>query len=681
MRGANDSPGNATRAGRPRSLLRLGAGCLVGLLLLTGVARADSQPALSYWLLRGADLAAEGNVGKAQDAFVRALRLEPDNKAAISGLLYSLITQVAGGASGDDTAQSRLLHQLVRFRKLAGKDDELWRAYAAGALVLGDPWEALHWFRAGWRDWDRPPRELLFVADWAEALESTGHALLARRLIRQLLPRLLPLALQSAHKGQTPEEHELVRSFALLLRYDQGPASGSFLRKLLLRPLDAAVVLELRALGRKPDKLPSLSSAAFRHGRILRLRGPSQKAQEAASAPASPSLKSKATPDKSEEDDGDDDDDDDSDDGDANDNSDDSDDNDDSDDDQADVEEAESAADSGGTGPSVVSTEVEEEADEPEPTRAFAAMVGGEAHGLGGLLVESAQARGDYTRGRLTLGLRLTYAHLSESQDWVDIASIGLRYGEFDLLAQGRWEFRKGKIELGVGGNLRTIQSVPYGLAHGTYDLGRGLSVDLSVGINQVVDDTSAARLIGTRDRVAAGLYFDLTQREFINGTADWHRYESRAREPLSDGYALYLEAGHRLLLANPGWSIRLSGYFEQNRLVSSLPAGLASLLLDPTLPLSDFVVPEFGMFGAGTTLRRGVPGVEPSDDRRFRLFLDAWLGYLWPLNSVGFDLQLGLGLSARRLGEFSVSAFFSNSRSGGGAEGLSWGAGLRYVY
>jgi hypothetical protein len=57
------------------------------------------------------------------------------------------------------------------------------------------------------------------------------------------------------------------------------------------------------------------------------------------------------------------------------------------------------------------------------------------------------------------------------------------------------------------------------------------------------------------------------------------------------------------------------------------------------------------------------------------------WLGYLWPLNGFGYDAQLGLGLSERRLGELSVSGFVSNSRFGGGAVGFTWGAGLRYVY
>jgi hypothetical protein len=86
-------------------------------------------------------------------------------------------------------------------------------------------------------------------------------------------------------------------------------------------------------------------------------------------------------------------------------------------------------------------------------------------------------------------------------------------------------------------------------------------------------------------------------------------------------------------------------------------------------------------MFGVGSTLRRGIPGVAPTDDHRVRLLADAWLGYLWPTRSVGFDLQLGIGISARRSGELSLNGFLSNSRHPGAADPLSWGAGLKYVY
>ncbi|HNN93126.1 MAG TPA: hypothetical protein PKI03_12690, partial [Pseudomonadota bacterium] len=227
---------------------------------------------------------------------------------------------------------------------------------------------------------------------------------------------------------------------------------------------------------------------------------------------------------------------------------------------------------------------------------------------------------------------------------------------------------------------------VPYAWLHGEYapklGLGSALLFELNLGVNQIIADTNELRLLGTRDRAQLGIDWDLSAREFLNVFFGWQRYQSRRRELLSDGYTLYAELGHRLRLANPGWSVRLSGYLEGNSLQPSLPAWVArKVRSDEALSVDDIVVSGFGMVGLGTTLRRGTPGIAPADDRRFRYFIDVWAGYLFPLDQLGFDLQLGLGYSRPKLGEISLSGYLSNSRFGGGREGASAGLSLRYVY
>lgn len=339
---------------------------------------------------------------------------------------------------------------------------------------------------------------------------------------------------------------------------------------------------------------------------------------------------------------------------------------------------------SGEQGDAAGEPEPEPEIEEPEdlrPERAVAVVAGADASAVGPLLVAGGAVRANLLFGKLALTLRAAHAYLWDGDDRLRPDYDGLRFGELDLSARGKWWLRKGWIELGAGGNLRAEASLAYGSLAGSYQVAPGLYLALGAGLNQVVDDTSGVRLLGARDRVSLGVSFDLTQREFANGVFDWHRYQGRGRAPISDGYVAYLEAGHRLRLADPGWNVRLAAYFEQNRLVPELPAGLAAQLADPATPVSDLVVPEFAMVGAATSLRRGLPGEVPVGDRRLRWFADAWLGYLWPRNEFGFDLQLGLGLSARGAGELAAAGFVSNSRQGGGAEGFSWGVGLKYVY
>lgn len=443
------------------------------------------------------------------------------------------------------------------------------------------------------------------------------------------------------------------------------------------RPNGARRILGFARRHIEPGKLREAQKAlASQEGLIERLRGVEQAANGAPAAAA------KSRPAKTDEDDSEDE---------AEDSGDDDSDDDGDEDEGADATPIAPSAASreSAAAPSTSSADPEDETEEPDSTRVFAPTAGTEAHGLGSLIVASAQARGDLSWHQLGVSVRMGYAHLSESDPTFALDKLGLQRGEFDLAALAKWRFARGKIEVGAGGNLRAAgYSVAYGTLHGDYDLGHGVSGELNVGLNQIVDDTSRLRLLGTRDRVGGGLYFDLTPREFINAVADWHRYQTRGRERLSDGYATYLELGHRLRLANPGLSVRLSAFWEENRLVQALPPDLLRRLglpqsasADDELDVVTFVVPMFAMVGAGLTVRRGVPGVAPVDDHRVRCFADLWLGYLWPVSSVGFDLQLGLGLSTPQLGELSILSFLSNSRQGGGSEGFSWGFGLRYVH
>jgi hypothetical protein len=241
-------------------------------------------------------------------------------------------------------------------------------------------------------------------------------------------------------------------------------------------------------------------------------------------------------------------------------------------------------------------------------------------------------------------------------------------------------------MEVGFAANLRTTDALPAAWLHAEYGprwgLGSSLLFELNAGLNQVVADTNELRLLGTRDRVQGGFDWDLTAREFVNVLLSWQRYLSRRREYLSDGYTLFAEVGHRLRLANPGWSIRLSGYAEQNFFGSTLPRWVSRKVdAEDGITVADLVVDAFAMVGVGTALRRGLPGTAPADDRRLRYLLDVWVGFIWPTDQLGYDVQAGLGYSLPKLGELSLSGYLSNSRFGGGRDGLSTGLSLRWVY
>ena len=55
--------------------------------------------------------------------------------------------------------------------------------------------------------------------------------------------------------------------------------------------------------------------------------------------------------------------------------------------------------------------------------------------------------------------------------------------------------------------------------------------------------------------------------------------------------------------------------------------------------------------------------GVSPIAAGRRRYFADAWIGWLWPVNLVGFEMSAGVTLALPRRQEVSLKAFVANNR------------------
>ncbi len=639
----------------------------------------------------------------------------PAGPSSLARALWAQLASLSRGDLSDVRKRRYLIRLLGRHARAAQHDRHLWRAYTLGSLLLSREDLALRWLRLGYA---KGPADALWLADFAAALAYDGRQETARWIARRALRLLRPAARElarspaaslpaSAELSLGRPERELLRTYVRLLRFAHGSKDGAWLLPDVL-PTTMARWLgqDLLAVWNDSD---GLASRGFEAGRLFRLRPPEPAPRPIAPLPpdsstlaekagasdgrvsssASPKRADEKDEDDEDEDEDEEDEDEDEDDGDG----------DDEDEDEDEEDEDEEAAAglakvlpaSDASVPTVI--EAEDESEDPDSDRRYAVSAGLDVSDLNGLTLVGGSARADFTLGRLGLprfglGLRASYVWFSDTHDWLPLYNVGLELGELDFAIVGRFRLpqERGRIEVGLGGNLRSSHGLPYGWLHAEYapklGLGSALLLELNVGLNQIIADTNELRLLGTRDRLQAGLDWDLTGREFLNVFFGWQRYQSRRRELLSDGYSLYAELGHRLRLASPGWSVRLSGYLEENSLQPDLPAWIArKVRSDETISNDDIVVSGFGMLGLGTTLRRGTPGIAPADDRRFRYFVDAWVGYLWPLDQLGFDLQLGLGYSRPKLGELSLSGYLSNSRFGGGREGASAGLSLRYVY
>lgn len=587
-------------------------------------ARVASESA-GFWLTAARKELRRARPERARAAFLRALQLDPSNGAAMQGLLWVLIEQP------DRPALARALQH---FAGAARRDAQLWRSYAAGLCLLGRYAEALPWFARGARlpagDMAADASERLWLADWVLALSRSGH--------RRAADKLRTLALRELQRAARE-------------RSRQGTAS--------LRVRLAALTADKLRRWELDDEFLAGCSDRLRAAAFLEGAG-----QDAADAdPAAEEQDSAASIDDSEG--------------------------------------------SAGSETAAAAPEDDDADEEDEPTATAAsplslqrpahrlgAVAAYELHSLGGLLIHSALVAVTGTLRHWELGLRAGYTYLDTAGGRLGFQDPSLSLGEFDVAAVLRLRPRSGFFEAMVGGNLRRELSIPYAAARGLYYFGHGVSLHGEVGLNQLTEDTLGLRVLGARDRVLAGLTVEPLRLLYFVTELDWHGYWSRSRESLGDGFAGYLETGYRSHFGPLSFDLRASGFYEYNRLAADLPEDLCDRLLDRCADtgIEDVVLPSYAMVGGGPRLRYGLPGPAASGGGSGRLFayLDGWLGALLhadtpgaavgQTSSVGYDLQLGIGVQLPRgAGRLSASGYLSNSRSGG-FEGTQWGVGVRYT-
>lgn len=226
-----------------------------------------------------------------------------------------------------------------------------------------------------------------------------------------------------------------------------------------------------------------------------------------------------------------------------------------------------------------------------------------------------------------------------------------------------------------LGANLRDDQSLAYGRLSWAPLLGKGWLGRLELSINEIGEETPAFRALGVKDRLSISTLYNITSSDYARLRLGLHRYYTRERSRLAEGYGIGAEIGHFLLRQNPSWQIRLQTSIEDNSLSKELPSELEGIL--PASATVGTLVPDkFSMMGIGTTLIQGIPLGEAGN---YSGFADAWTGWVWPANAFGFNLQVGLGQSISGNDQLALSAFYANT-AGGRTENAYSGVKVQYT-
>lgn len=216
-------------------------------------------------------------------------------------------------------------------------------------------------------------------------------------------------------------------------------------------------------------------------------------------------------------------------------------------------------------------------------------------------------------------------------------------------------------VRMTLGTNQRSDTSLTFGRLEHARSLTRQLQFRLDAWVNRVTEESSALRMIGAKDRLAAGLSANLSSASYARIELALQNFHTRKGAPLGHGNRVEGEVGGTVYSGSPVWLARVSGSAERNRLVDDLPPGLTGGVLSPFQTIDSVLARRFRTFGVGSTLQLGGPD---GPQRRLRGALDAWVGKQWPANELVYTARLVVAIPVTPLSDVRLEASYGDVKS-----------------
>lgn len=556
-----------------------------------------------------------GDYDRAQRVYLRLIEMEPETAAARAELLWMLIDHSNDRTRQQGKKNRHLLAKLLTdWRQMAKEEPALWLPFATGWSMLGKSKEAASYYE---REWVRRPDDHLWLLGYASTLDAVSRSSDARVVRRFALNRLRPEAERAAHPGSTRTEREILNAYVGLVREIYGAGKGSrWLTKVLRSDLEPAVQRGLAAAWRRSDDGIE-SNAWITDSRTLTQRNPwgrfpkapPRRGQQLAVATiADPG----SAPDESEE---------------------------------------------PPPAPLAVNETEAGSGEETVPVNAQLARIEAGVQSINDLVIFSSAAVVRLARGQWAVGARLGVNQLILGDGDPQAGST-----EVEVAGTASYRHRRGLLEIGIGGNLRTDASLVTGWLTETVNTWRGGTLQLGVHLNELANDTRWLRVYGARHRATLGMTSSLLGNGFLGVQGNFYRYHTRTNEQVGLGANAEIDIGYRIRRVRPLWTVRASASYTRNfHLADQLTEFGSSSSYARTL--SDVLPLEFAAVGVGTHFEHRFPGAAPIGAGRFRYMGDVWLGWMWPINIPGFEIRAGVGFGLPRRQELTLTGFVANNR------------------
>lgn len=285
--------------------------------------------------------------------------------------------------------------------------------------------------------------------------------------------------------------------------------------------------------------------------------------------------------------------------------------------------------------------------------------IGQESRNLSKLKIARSDAVTNFPfyKGRATLRV----AHYGLRSDSNDLRMFGLG-SENDISLLTELSVNGDPMRFTIGTNHRADKSLTYGRYEWTRALANRLNARLDVSLNGLTEETSALRVIGSKNKVSVALGGNLTDAAYARVELAKQHFNTRNGDALGRGYRAEGEIGTTVSSRIPAWLVRISGSSEKNQLRDSLPASLAGSMLSSSQTVENILSRRFSTLGVGTTLKFGQ---SEGAERRPRGQIDAWAGRQWPANDIAYSLRAAMSAPVSSAGQVRVEAFYTNVQGG----------------
>ena len=199
-------------------------------------------------------------------------------------------------------------------------------------------------------------------------------------------------------------------------------------------------------------------------------------------------------------------------------------------------------------------------------------------------------------------------------------------------------------------------------------------------GVNEPATQSPALQVAALQNRTAVEYQAGFSGREYIRLRADANELFTRVEEArIARGLSVRGEVGTRGSFGSNIWSSSVALASARYDRESELPT---ELQLAPDSSFDNILADRFTSLGWSTSLARGGVNSDYPQVSSPRYFINSTLGYSWPENAFGVQVEGGIGV--RVLGGDELSFLFSHDTLASelvGDDANSTGVSLNYRY